>query len=213
MTAPHKLLNLFKCFFLVAVCLFGCCHSYAHKWFKPVTKNQRLSRPLPRFATVEVGGEEYVQPEDSFLELKNILKGTCVFFVGMMGVGKSSVGAIFAEKLGYRFLDTDEIAEFMIEMPISDFFAQGNEAAFRDLEYQILMEMAQYTRVVISTGGGIVAKKENWGLLRHGIVVFLDMTAGDLYTRLTADPAQIAKRPLLQTENPQQRLQELLDAR
>jgi shikimate kinase len=81
----------------------------------------------------------------------------------MMGCGKSTIGNIFANKLGYRFLDTDEIAEYMIEMPISDFFNQGREDEFRQLESEILMQMVQYTRVVISTGGGIVMKNENWG--------------------------------------------------
>jgi len=81
----------------------------------------------------------------------------------MMGCGKSTIGNIFANKLGYRFLDTDEIAEYMIEMPISDFFNQGRENEFRQLESEILMQMVQYTRVVVSTGGGIVMKNENWG--------------------------------------------------
>lgn len=81
----------------------------------------------------------------------------------MMGCGKSTIGNIFANKLGYRFLDTDEIAEYMIEMPISDFFNQGREDEFRQLESEILMQMVQYTRVVVSTGGGIVMKNENWG--------------------------------------------------
>ena len=96
-------------------------------------------------------------------DLRQKLKGTSIYFVGMMGSGKSTVGKIIADKLGYRFLDTDEVAEYMIEMPISDFFAQGKVEQFRDVEYQVLMELAQYTRVVISTGGGIVERNMNWG--------------------------------------------------
>ena len=92
-----------------------------------------------------------------------------------MGSGKSTTGKILADKLGYRFLDTDEVAEYMIEKPISNFFEEGKKEEFRDLEYQILMEMSQYTRVVISTGGGIVERNTNWGVLRHGLVIFLDM--------------------------------------
>ena len=84
----------------------------------------------------------------------------------------------------------------------------GNETQFRTLEYQILMDLAQYTRVVVSTGGnhlkphiiqclrafvrfynrlggGIVLKPENWGLLHHGVVVYLDMEAQDIYDRYT----------------------------
>ena len=94
-------------------------------------------------------------------------------------------------------------------MPISEYFALGNQEAFRDLEYQILMEMAQYTRVVISTGGGIVERNTNWGVLRHGIVVFLDMKAEDIFARLSRDKDQIAKRPLLQSGDPLEKLQKL----
>ncbi len=127
----------------------------------------------------------------------------------MMGSGKSTLGNAFANKMGYRFLDTDEIAEFMVEMPISEYFVQGKVDEFRELEYQILMELAQYTRVVVATGGGIVMKQENWGLLRHGIVVYVDMPVEDIYQRLQADPSQIAKRPLLQGDNPLEKLRKL----
>lgn len=89
----------------------------------------------------------------------------------------------------------------MIEMPIAEFFNKGNEKEFRDLEYQILMEMAQYTRVVIATGGGIVMKNENWGLLRHGIVVYLDIEPEIIHNRLINNMDEINKRPLLQDSN------------
>ena len=74
---------------------------------------------------------------DPFEELTVKLRGTCVYFVGMMGSGKSTLGNAFASKMGYRFLDTDEIAEFIVEMPISEYFAQGNVDEFRELEYQV----------------------------------------------------------------------------
>jgi len=141
------------------------------------------------------------------------LKGTGIYLVGMMGSGKSTLGDALAKKLGYRFLDTDEIAEFMVEMPIADFFKAGNEKEFRELEYQILMQMAQYTRVVTATGGGIVMKRENWGLLRHGIVVYLDVSPEDVLRRLQADESQISKRPLLAETDPLQKLQSLQEER
>ena len=47
----------------------------------------------------------------------------------MMGSGKSTTGKILADKLGYRFLDTDEVAEYMIEKPISNFFEEGKKSA------------------------------------------------------------------------------------
>mmetsp|Transcript_2361 Transcript_2361/g.3716 ORF Transcript_2361/g.3716 Transcript_2361/m.3716 type:complete len:336 (-) Transcript_2361:203-1210(-) len=146
--------------------------------------------------------------------LRETLKGTCVFLVGMMGSGKSTLGDAFAKKLGYRFLDTDEIAEFMIEMPIAEFFEQGYEDEFRQLEYQILMQMAQYTRVVVATGGGIVVNNQNWGLLRHGIVVYLEMDPDRIVARLRLNPEELSKRPLLSvSDDPSQKLKDILAER
>jgi shikimate kinase len=150
-----------------------------------------------------------VPSENPIEDLIAKLKGTCVFFVGPMGSGKSTLGDAFAKKMGYRFLDTDDIAEYMIEMPISDFFAEGREPEFRKLEYDILMDLSQYTRVVVATGGGIVMKNENWGMLRHGIVVYIDMPIEDIHNRLISNPDQIAKRPLLQNSDPLEVLRKL----
>ena len=127
-------------------------------------------------------------------QLKEQLRGTCLYFIGMMGCGKTSTSEMIAKQLGYRFLDTDQIAEYMIEMPISDFFEQGKESEFRDVEYKILMELAQYTRLIVSTGGGIILKNENWGLLQHGIVIYLDLPVNDIYTRLISNPDELNKR-------------------
>lgn len=170
-------------------------------------------KPNKNSFTILSESETDTYPNTVFEELRSKLRSTCVYLVGMMGSGKSTTGNILAKKLGYRFLDTDEIAEFMIEMPISDYFAQGKEAEFRDIEYQVLMELAQYTRVVISTGGGIVERTSNWGILQHGIVVFLDMLPEDIFSRLSQDPSQVAKRPLLQGPDPKGRLLALSEKR
>ena len=157
-------------------------------------------------------GGETVQEDDGnsaaiYDDLRNKLKGTSIYLIGLMGSGKSSVGEGVAKGLGYRFLDTDEIAEFMCEMSIADYFASetGGEANFRELEYKILMELGQYTRTVVSTGGGIVVKQENWGLRHHGIVVFLDMQPTDIINRLQSgesSASEIQKRPLLKDGDP-----------
>eukprot|EP01035_Chromulina_nebulosa_P023735 gene23735-30782_t len=61
------------------------------------------------------------------------------------------------------------------------------------------MDLAQYTRVVVSTGGGIVLKQENWGLLHHGVVFLPYINVSYHEIRLSRDPDQVKKRPLLQT--------------
>ena len=160
------------------------------------------------------GNEESEHEElDVYGQLRNELKGTNLFLIGMMGSGKSSIGDRLGRKMGYRYIDTDEVAEYMIEMPISEFFAQGGEKEFREVEHKVLMELAQYTRTIISTGGGIVESNENWGILHHGVVVFLDATPKDIFTRLSDNPEEIAKRPLLQGGDALEKLEEIREKR
>jgi shikimate kinase len=150
---------------------------------------------------------------DVYGKLRNELKGTNLFLVGMMGSGKSAVGDAIGRKMGYRYIDTDEVAEYMIEMPIADFFAKDGEQEFRQVEHKILLELAQYTRTVISTGGGIVEFSENWGILHHGIIVFLDVSPEVIYERLSANPEEIKKRPLLHGGDALEKLNEIRDKR
>lgn len=75
------------------------------------------------------------------------------------------------------------------------------------------MELAQYTRLVVATGGGCVLRNDNWGLLRHGVVVHLDVSVNDIYARLSARPEEVSRRPLLRGEDPLARLQALYDER
>ena len=167
----------------------GLGHGHGQAWAR--RSSTAVAAAAAAAAAPQAAGDEWEQ-------LRATLRGTNVYFIGMMGSGKSTVGKAFANELGYRFLDTDEAAEFMIEpVTIAEFFAAGNESQFRDIEYQVLMEMSQYTRLVLATGGGIVERNDNWGLLHHGVVVFLDLSPTDIFNRLSADPAQVAKRPLL----------------
>ena len=150
---------------------------------------------------------------DVYERLRNELKGTNLFLIGMMGSGKSAVGDSIARKMGYRYIDTDEIAEYMIEMPIADFFVQNGEEEFRQVEHKILLELAQYTRTVISTGGGIVEFNENWGVLHHGVIVFLDVAPKVIVDRLNANPGEIQKRPLLQGGDAMEKLEQIRERR
>ena len=75
------------------------------------------------------------------------------------------------------------------------------------------MEMAQYTRVVVAVGGGAVTQNKNWGLLRHGIVIHLDMSVDDICARLSADPAQLEKQPLLRGDDLEADLRQILGER
>ena len=138
-----------------------------------------------------------------------MLKGMSVFLIGMMGVGKTTVGKNLAKQLGYRFCDTDVLIETVANQTISNIFAGAGEASFRELESQVLSEVSAYTKTVIATGGGIVLKQMNWSYLRHGLIVWLDADVDLLLERLKED----STRPLLQEVDPEAKLKSLLEER
>lgn len=127
----------------------------------------------------------------------------------MMGVGKSTVGKVVAQELGYGFFDSDGVVEQAAKQPIAQIFETQGETAFRDLETSVLSELAAYKQLVVATGGGIVLRPTNWGHMRQGLVIWLDLPLDPLYERLRWD----SKRPLLRTENPKQTLAELMAQR
>ncbi len=141
--------------------------------------------------------------------IDDLLKGVSLYLVGMMGAGKTTVGKRLAQQLNYRFADTDAVIEQLVRKPIRDFFAESGEAAFRQLETQVLAEIAPYTRMVISTGGGVVTQRQNWSYLHQGIVLWLDVPVDTLLNRLKGDH----NRPLLQTTDPKATLESLLKQR
>ena len=122
-----------------------------------------------------------------------LLQGTNVYLIGMMGSGKSTIGAILADRLSHQFFDTDVLIEQISGQTVTELFEQSGENAFRQLETQVLSELSSYIRKLIATGGGIVITPENWGHLRSGIIVWLDVPVAVLCARLENDTT----RPLL----------------
>ncbi len=130
---------------------------------------------------------------------------------GMMGAGKTTIGIKIAEKTGRRWYDTDGM---IVDKhgKISDIFEYYGEAYFRKLETEIVKELAEKDNLVISTGGGLVLKKENNEVLqKNGRIVFLQASLDTLAKRLKVD----SERPLLQTstENLRERLSKLMAER
>ncbi len=132
-----------------------------------------------------------------------------LYLIGMMGAGKSTLGKLLAQELGYRFLDTDAVIEAAAGQPVTEIFATAGETAFRELETQVLGQVAAYQQMAIATGGGIILQRQNWSYLRHGIVIWLDVSLDQLHTRLQDD----SSRPILQGVDLRQKLQTLLEQR
>jgi shikimate kinase len=130
--------------------------------------------------------------------------------IGFMGTGKSSVGRAVAEMLHFDFLDTDQVIEERAGRTIAQIFADHGEAAFRDLEHRLVLELANHRRTVIATGGGLPVNPANLESLRtHALVVCLWASAGRIYERVR----EHTHRPLLNTADPQARIQDLLTSR
>jgi shikimate kinase len=141
------------------------------------------------------------------------LKGVNLYLIGMMGAGKSTLGKLLAQQLSYRFADTDAVIEQAAGQSVSEIFAASGEAAFRELETEVLGQLAAYQRMAIATGGGIILQRKNWSYLRHGIVVWLDVPIEDLCDRLQHDTTRPILQGVEQGINLRQKLQTLLDQR
>ena len=98
-----------------------------------------------------------------------------VVLIGMPSSGKSTVGALLAQRIGYEFVDTDTLVLDRIGMPIKDFFALHGEEKFREVESIVIREIAGRSGLVIATGGGAVLRSENIKALRlGGKIIFID---------------------------------------
>ncbi|MBW4646563.1 MAG: shikimate kinase [Goleter apudmare HA4340-LM2] len=141
--------------------------------------------------------------------MSNLLQGVNLYLIGIMGSGKTTVGRLLAQQLGYGFVDTDNIIVQAAGKSINQIFTNAGEAAFRQLESDVLAQVCAYTKLVIATGGGIVMQQENWSYLHHGLIVWLDAPVELLYNRLLEDTT----RPLLQDVDLKGKLRSLLEQR
>lgn len=133
-----------------------------------------------------------------------------IVLIGFMGTGKTDVGRCLAQRLSWKFFDTDDMIEEQTGCSIADLFAKGGENAFRDLESQTVELLALTDQSVISTGGGVPLRASNMAALeKNGKVVCLTASPDRILERLHLDQS----RPLLKTSDPKTRVQTLLAER
>lgn len=127
-----------------------------------------------------------------------------------MGAGKTTVGRAVARRLDRPFFDSDHeiVARTGARIPV--IFELEGEAGFRDREAQVITDLASQRDIVLATGGGAILRPENrQALQNNGLVVYLRANPHDLWLRTRRDK----NRPLLQTEDPKARLEELFAVR
>ena len=129
-----------------------------------------------------------------------------IFLVGLMAVGKSTVGRRLAGTLERPFFDSDEEIERRAGAAISWIFDVEGESGFRDREEQVIDDLSQREGIVLATGGGAVLRESNRRRLsERGLVVHLHSSLD----RLLARTANDRSRPLLQSGDPRKVLEEL----
>ncbi|WP_111860140.1 shikimate kinase AroK [Acinetobacter sp. CFCC 10889] len=143
-------------------------------------------------------------PSKEFETLPNI------YLVGPMGAGKTTVGRHLADLLGREFLDSDHEIERKTGATIPWIFEKEGEHGFRARESIVINELTTKKDLVLATGGGAVTQAINREYLKHrGIVIYL-YTPVELQLQRTY---RDKNRPLLQVENPEQKLRDLLNIR
>ena len=128
-----------------------------------------------------------------------------ILLTGFMCAGKTTIGRKLAELLEYSFIDTDTEIEEDQGCSVSEIFKYGGEECFRDMETRLLEKLKSVDNSVIATGGGMILRKQNQGMLQEiGKRVYLKVPRVELMQRLKND----RNRPLLKHKDPETVLNE-----
>jgi shikimate kinase len=133
-----------------------------------------------------------------------------IILTGFMGTGKSSVGQKVAQRLNKRFVDTDVVIATETGKTIAAIFAEQGEAHFRALERAAIARVSEAQDIVVATGGGAMVNEDNARRLKEsGMVICLTAAPDVIWARVQNN----ADRPLLQGENPLDKIRLLLASR
>ena len=142
--------------------------------------------------------------------LVELLDGRPLALVGMMGAGKTTVGRRLANRMGRQFLDSDEEIEKAAQMSIPEIFAQRGETEFRAGETRVISRVLKLPDLVLATGGGAFVHPETRAVLKsEAVSVWIKADTDLLFQRVS----RRSNRPLLQTANPRETLERLVEER
>jgi shikimate kinase len=143
--------------------------------------------------------------------IRGALDRRSVVLIGMMGVGKSSIGRRLSARLAIRFVDADTEIEKAAGMSISDIFARHGEADFRSGEARVIARLLESGPQVLATGGGAFMNEGTRAAIKaKGVSIWLSAEYEVLLQRISKRKNE---RPMLQTDNPEETLRHLLKVR
>ena len=137
-----------------------------------------------------------------------------VVLTGFRATGKSLVGPLLADLIGYRFIDTDDELVANIQCSVATFVREHGWPAFRELEKELLARLAWMNHVVVATGGGAVLHGQEWQDLRKkSLVIWLQADARTIRDRLRTDAASHTQRPSLTGDGKFEEVEDVLAKR
>ncbi|HSZ67945.1 MAG TPA: shikimate kinase [Xanthobacteraceae bacterium] len=160
-------------------------------------------------ADITVQNDENEQA--SAAAILGLLGPRSIVLVGMMGVGKSSIGRRLAARLGVPFVDADSEIETAAGMSIPDIFARHGEAYFRNGEARVIARLLESGPQVLASGGGAVMNADTRATIKaKGVSIWLKAEFDVLMRRIAKRKNE---RPMLQTDDPSETLRQLLITR
>ncbi len=133
-----------------------------------------------------------------------------IVLIGFMGTGKTTIATAIANRLGLRYVSTDDLIETREKRTINEIFTKSGEEYFRGVESEVIAEVSSMEGLVIDTGGGAVMREENMAnLMSGGTVICLTADENSIIERTN----KYKHRPLLNVEDPKRKVRDLLARR
>ena len=137
-----------------------------------------------------------------------------VSLIGYRGTGKTTIGVMLAERLGWRCVDTDVRVEEIVGMSIRQLFDACGEPEFRKYETQVIRDLVRQHKLVLALGGGAILAEENRLMLRvSGPVIWLTASPEELQRRIEGDGRSFQQRPNLTAQGGLAEIQQVLEKR
>ena len=133
-----------------------------------------------------------------------------ISLIGFMGSGKTTVGRILADKLGFLFIDLDSVIELEDGRKINDIFKIYGEDYFRELETKVIKKIYKNKNCVFACGGGAIKRKENVKIIReNSAVIYLNISSRIALKRL----GDVKDRPLIEVEDREEVIKDMISKR